>query len=311
MMAPKPVVLIGAAKAGTTSLAQALCMHPEIAELAIKEPGYYCTDVRTSDFSQDYRKLLSFDETRYFNSSALTPRHIAFVSLKENYTRLITEAIEACPKARYYLDASTAYLYSQTAAAQLHAAEPEAKIIAVLRNPVSRAYSHYNMARKYGLERRSALEAFSQESKLERARWGIDECYLELGNYSEQLQPYLELFDRSQLLLLFHEDLKARPDEVLQHVADFLGLPAFVHSVPENENKAAIPKSGAAAVFASAFKGGIRDKIPSGMKRFGKRILFSEPDSLDKDARTVLVRYFAAEIQRLEELLEIDLSHWK
>src|SRR5210317_1678337 len=103
MMPPKPVVLIGAAKAGTTSLAQALSMHPEIAELAIKEPGYYCTDVRTADFSQAYRKLLSFEESRYFSSMALTPRHIAFVSLKENYSRLIKAATEACPNARYYL----------------------------------------------------------------------------------------------------------------------------------------------------------------------------------------------------------------
>ena len=53
------------------------------------------------------------------------------------------------PTSTYTLDASTAYLYSQTAAANVHAYNPEAKVIAVLRNPVPRAYSHYNMALLY------------------------------------------------------------------------------------------------------------------------------------------------------------------
>ena len=307
----EPIFLIGAAKAGTTSLAQALGAHPAIAELAIKEPGHFCSDLRSSDFSPAYNTLLAFDEERYFGKPSIEQRHIAFVSSVKHYEKLQHDAASQQSQARYFLDASTAYLYSERAAAELQASYPAAKVIVVLRNPVSRAYSHYNMARKYGMERRSALEAFTAESRLDRAQWGVDECYLELGKYADQLERYFNHFDRSQVLVLFHEDLKHQPNQVLERVASFLELAPFAEGISQEQNKAEVPRSKASAALAGALKGSVRNNIPPAVKRLGKRMLFGTPDSLDGDARSLLVHYFAAENKKLERLLDIDLNHWK
>lgn len=307
----QPLFLVGAAKAGTTSLAMALAAHPGIAELAIKEPGHYCRDLHETQFSEAYTKLLAFDETRYFQQSTLSQRHIAFVASAENYRKLQLQSAREQPEARYVLDASTAYLYSTTAAAEIHAAHPQAKIIVTLRNPISRAYSHYNMARKYGMEQRMELDAFAAESTLERAQWGVDECYLELGKYADQLQRYFDVFDPSQILILFHEDLKHRPEVALARIATFLDLEPFQGGMPDAQNKAEVPRSKSMGAIAGAFSGHLKDRIPPTLKRLGKRILFSTPHSIDSDARSFLVHYFAAENKKLQKLLNIDLKHWK
>ena len=165
--------LIGAAKAGTTALAEMLGNHPLISTLAIKEPGHFCDDIYAEGFSAGYQIMLRWDEAQFFNADALDQRHMAFVRGRENYNRLVSEASEA----QYILDASTAYLPSVNAAENIASYNSEAKIIVSLRNPATRAYSHYNMARKYGKEQRSFLDAIKAEGALEKARWGWEECF--------------------------------------------------------------------------------------------------------------------------------------
>jgi hypothetical protein len=66
--------LIGAAKAGTTALAEMLGNHPEISPLAIKEPGHFCDDIYAEGFSTSYQKMLRWDEAQYFKAEALGQR---------------------------------------------------------------------------------------------------------------------------------------------------------------------------------------------------------------------------------------------
>ena len=160
--------LVGAAKSGTTTLAHYLQQHPDIAGLAIKEPGHFCTDLHQYPFSTRYQQLLQWDEAAYFSRPPVE-RHVAFVHSRDHYQQLVQHSADA----RYVLDASTAYLYSTEAASQVQAYAPDAKILVVLRNPSGRAYSHYTMAAKYGMELRPALQAFREEAALTRARWGV------------------------------------------------------------------------------------------------------------------------------------------
>lgn len=311
MTALQPIFLVGAAKAGTTSLARHIGAHPKVAELAIKEPGHYCTDLHAYEFSAAYKRLTDWDEEAYFAEQPFASRHLAFVESRENYNQLITQAQHSTSGARYFLDASTAYLYSEQAAANIAEYHPQSKVIIILRNPAERAYSHYNMACKYGLEKRPVVQAMADEMKLDRARWGIDECYLELGKYAESVQRYFDKFDRSNILVLFQEDLNARPEQVLVDIAQFLSVDPFTAAHNEEANKAEVPNNPISARIAEAFSGQIRDRIPAGLKKMGKRILFNAPEPLDAEVRSILVAYFAQDIEKLESLLNVDLNHWK
>ena len=202
--------LIGAAKSGTTALSSTLGQHPAIAPLPIKEPGHFSTDLRTPAFSSQYNRLVQWDEAAYFKKAHLEDRHIGFVDSELNYQKLVDHAIAKNPDVNYVLDASTSYLYSAKAPAELRHYAPEGKIVLILRNPIERAYSHYTMALKYGMEQEGPLQAFKREAALHPAHWGQDECYLELGHYAKQLQRWLECFPLDQLHIIWYDDFTAR-----------------------------------------------------------------------------------------------------
>ncbi|MDG1534187.1 MAG: sulfotransferase, partial [Schleiferiaceae bacterium] len=234
--------LIGAAKSGTTALASSLGQHPAIASLPIKEPGHFSTDLRIPVFSSRYNRLLQWDEAAYFKKARLEERHIGFVESESNYQKLVDQAITTNPNANYVLDASTAYLYSANAPAQLRHYAPDAKIVLILRNPVERAYSHYTMALKYGMEQEEPLQAFQREAEFNPAHWGQDECYLELGQYAKQLERWLECFPLDQLHIIWYDDFTADPQKAMNALMKYLDLPTFVLQQSDQLNAGAVPK---------------------------------------------------------------------
>lgn len=117
---------------------------------------------------------------------------------------------------------------------------PRARLIALLRNPVDRAYSHYQMVANMGQETlpfEDAIEAEGARLRGEEARMLEDEhyfsfahqyfSYLSRGFYVDQLVRWSKYFDREQLLILKSEDFFERPAERFRYVIDFLGLPAW------------------------------------------------------------------------------------
>ena len=299
--------LIGAAKAGTTALAEMLGNHPQISTLAIKEPGHFCDDIYVEGFSASYQKMLRWDEAQYFKADALQQRHMAFVRGRENYDRLVLEAAEAA----YVLDASTAYLPSASAAENIASYNSEAKVIVSLRNPVSRAYSHYNMARKYGKEQRSFLDAIKAEGALERARWGWDECYLELGDYAPQLERWLKHFSMAQIHVVWQDELLAEPAATLQGISKFLGLKDELNPLAEEKHGAEVPKNKALGKVLGGIGPAVASILPEKIKASVKNIVLAKPEGMEEEARSFLLRYFAPSIEALEKLLEKDLTHWK
>jgi hypothetical protein len=283
--------LIGAAKAGTTALAEMLGNHPQISPLAIKEPGHFCDDIYAEGFSASYQKMLRWDEAQYFKADALDQRHMAFVRGRENYDRLVSEAADA----QYILDASTAYLPSVNAAENIAGYNSEAKIIVSLRNPATRAYSHYNMARKYGKEQRSFLEAIKAEGALERARWGWDECYLELGDYAPQLERWLKHFSMDQIHVVWQDELLAEPAATLQGISKFLGLKEELKPLAEEKHGAEVPKNKAVGKVLGGIGPAVASILPEKIKAGVKNIVLAKPEG----------------IEALEKLLEKDLTHWK
>ena len=299
--------LIGAAKAGTTSLAEMLGNHSEISPLAIKEPGHFCDDIYAEGFSAGYQKMLRWDEAQYFHAGALDGRHMAFVQGRENYERLVAAAEEAS----YILDASTAYLPSVNAAVNIADYNSEAKIIVSLRNPSTRAYSHYNMARKYGKEQRSFLEAITAEGALEKALWGWDECYLELGMYAPQLERWLKHFPKENIHVVWQDELLAEPAATLQGISKFLGLKEDLKPLAEEKHGAEVPKNKTVGKVLGGIGPAVASILPEKIKASVKNIVLAKPEDMEEAARSFLLRYFAPSIEALETLLEKDLTHWK
>ena len=305
------VFLIGAAKAGTTALSELLAHHEDIAPMAIKEPGHFCKDIHEINFSPSYERMLDWNEDMYFSTSKLLKRHIGFVTSPTNYSRLQDQALSS-GSASHVLDASTAYLYSETAAEEVFHYNPAAQIIVILRNPVTRAYSHYNMARKYGKEKRTFFKAIQDESILDRALWGIDECYLELGDYQQQLQRWTALFPKEQILVLFHEDLLTQPQNTIDLVCEFLEIPIKKLTEVSKANTAEVPRSRlVSALLQGSLSTYIATILPSTLKKRVKLLILKKPESIDDASRTFLVHYFASANQALEKALNSSLKHWK
>jgi len=297
--------IIGAAKAGTTALSELLTSHQEVSGMAIKEPGHFCNDIYENGFSKEYQNLLRWSEEQYFEKD-FEKRHMSFIKEIKNYNRLVEET----PKSAYILDASTAYLPSTNAAENIFNYNPNAKIIVCLRNPITRAYSHFNMALKYGKEQRTFMEAVKAESKL-KARWGWEEGYLELGLYAPQLKRWLKHFDTKQVYIVWQEQMLEDANQVLEEIKNFLGLSSMFKTPNNTVHGSEVPKS----KIVSKMIGGIGPKVASALpnivKQKVKKIVLSKPDPMDKEACSFLLRYFATSIKELEALLNKDLSHWK
>lgn len=209
--------VVGAAKAGTTSLWQYLKCHPQIfmpSDELYKEPCYFST----------YGEHMGLD----------------------NYLNLF---IQARKEQVLVGEASTAYLSDPVSADRIHAFRPDAKIIIVLRNPVSRAYSLYNWMVQDGYEYsktfEDALALEEQRAKKEIPNWYEPQYYwnyqyFRSGLYSEQVQRYLKKFGDNVLILKF-EELRDNPQKTYTIVCGHLGVePIEVKNAIHNPGKRVI-----------------------------------------------------------------------
>jgi hypothetical protein len=114
------------------------------------------------------------------------------------------------------------------------------KIIAILRNPIDRAYSHYwhnKRAKREKLSFKDALTAETQrlegekEKLINNPKYKSNNyrrySYLERGRYAEQLKRWLEFFPKEQIMVISSSDLRNKTDEVMQNLFAFLNLPSF------------------------------------------------------------------------------------
>lgn len=203
------IFLPGAQKSGTTSLYSLLLQHPSIAEPQLKEPFYFGNDDRYPERVKQYR-------CNY-------PPAVKMNHLRRRTGRAST------------LDATTNYLDHPLAAERIKNEVPHAKAIILLRNPVDRAFSHYKMAVRNGLE---SLD-FGSALKLEEERIASGKgrkhnyCrqrlgYRTRGEYAQMIKPWMDAFTPENLLVVRAEDFFENPAEVYAQVIGFLGLPLHV-----------------------------------------------------------------------------------
>ena len=213
-------VILGAMKSGTSSLHHYLVQQRDVIEPLRKEVHYF--DVNFERGERWYRAHFGRDSEPGLN-----------------------------------LDSSPYYLFHPAVPRRLHDLLPDAKLIVLLRDPVRRAYSHYWHERDKGREILSFEDAIAAEAErlgnseqrladgtLERSREHQHFSYLARGRYAEQLDRWLAVFPREQLLVLKFEDLAREPLEVLNRTLDFLGLPRAASVSLEARNTRKYPPLG-------------------------------------------------------------------
>ena len=113
---------------------------------------------------------------------------------------------------------------------------PNIKLIALIRNPVDRAFSHYQHNVKHGFERRGFQDAINSELEVLKSienpaeaakkwKWGVHPGYLLIGFYYYFLKQWLDIFSREQFLIINNQDLFINPSATMKQVFKFLGLP--------------------------------------------------------------------------------------
>lgn len=293
-------IIIGAAKSGTTSLAQYLGQHPEIYMSRIKEARY----LAYSDGVPDYCGYGSKggEIMRIYQESI--PRSA------EHYDALFDGAAAS----QLTGEASPVYLYLKGTASKISDLYPEVKVIAILRNPVSRAYSSYLHMRREDAEDGTFSEALDLEQSRIAEGAGLPYHYASMGFYSRQLAPYFEVFDAAQIAVFFYEDFARDTSEVLGEICRFLGIDeAFPFHFSEKRNVSGIPVNRSAfnafnrikgSLLPDSVKGMLPASIRSKLNRAASYHLLRKP-SMSEEESTRLCELFRSEKQELADLLGV------
>ena len=292
-------LVIGAGKSGTTSLYYYLGQHPEVYMSPVKEPLFFAAEGGRISYLGPDGQMMS----RPANRGAVT-------SLEEY------EGLFAGVRGEKAVgEASPQYLYSPEAPERIKRRVPGARLLAVLRNPVERAYSAFLHRTRLGREPLADFPAaIAEEENRMREGWGLSFHYKHKGFYHAQLSRYVELFGREQLRVYLYEDLKADPVGVSQDVFRFLGVDdAFVPDASVSYNTAGVPKNG--AVSALVKRAGpavffLRNRVPVGISRRFRGLVFTGPPPLPPEAREELIGVYREDILRLQEMIGRDLSGW-
>ena len=295
--------IIGAAKAGTTSLVDMLRSHEQAWFPHEKEPHhFFCRE--------DNRRWSMRDESRIKPLESFLP----YCGEKE-YTALY----EAAPASALRGDASTQYLVNRSAARAIHAQRPDAKIIAVLRHPTERAYSAYVHARSRGEDACGDFADAVAECKAGNRKLAFATNYLAEGEYAGHLQAYRDLFGDQMLVILF-DDLIAQPQAVYDCLTAFLGIEQRELAEASASHKNASIELGNPVARGFRMLAKRARRMAPGLFEapvFRKPYEFllakmgRKPEVLDPALREQLDLYYEPHIERLAEFLGSDLSAWQ
>jgi hypothetical protein len=308
-------LIIGAQKAGTTTLFHLLRGHPAIFMPAVKEPGFF---IRGFPDPARFQTLRRPDDGR--TATPVGSRGDGFSTLEE-YSSLF----EPGAASRLRGEASTPYLPSPYAAGRIAEVLPDVRLIVILRDPVERAFSAYNYNLSRGTEpARTFDEAVASELSGERDDWVYGWRYLYTGRYAEHLGRYLERFSRERIAVFRFEAVRADSGAVFADACRFLGVepvagqadpavqnPTVVHPNPVLRFlKTTVTASGPAKRMARAVLPGDRraqlgKSVLKVVDRFGTR-----PASMSEPVQRELRDYFRMPNEQLSDVLEMDFGNW-
>ena len=283
---PVSIFIVGAAKAGTTSLHSALDSHPQTFMSPVKEPNYFSATE------------LQLEET--LNKSGL-------ITTLADYQKIFSDATPG----QLLGEASVSYLAYPASAERIFDHNPDAKIIISLREPVSRAVSHHAMEQRLGFCNIPLEAIFQNEVK----HADFHRHYFQNGLYFARISHFLEVFGKEQVLIILFNDLQADPDKVLQRLFGFIGIPFEKSAVSSTRDNAA--KSLKNPILAKLYqqpwlRKSIKNLLPQTLAQRVNRTIFDygRDSGIDADTLQAMQDYYRADIEAVASLLEIDLSPW-
>lgn len=294
--------VIGAAKAGTTTLHKVLRQHPQIYMPFEKEPKFFSNDER-------YHKGLDWYSDTFFDGTAHFPARG-----------------EASPAYLYWGEKVIPRIKKVYASSQ-----KDLKFIVIFRDPVQRAYSYYWQLRKTLKEDLVFEQALSEEAhrltehdEELRINGDMKYGYLKGGCYASQVEAFLHNFPREQFLFLLLDDIKADFNSTVRQIFAFLDVDTNIEIKPQAGNRAAMPRFSKLHNFFQKPSGPLHSvlkvfthRLPHNLRYRLKRFLLEvnlreqrySPMKLETERQ--LRNSFIEEIDRLEVLIGRDLSKWK
>ena len=284
-------LVIGVAKAGTTALYQHLKAHPGIFMAPVKEPNFFSFDAKKQDaivtHLDDYRAL--------------------FEGIRDE-----TAAGEASPR----------YFHSPEAPARIAARIPEVRLVALLRHPVERAYSHYlDMMNSGAFAPRPFAEVFREKASSVET-WSREPfaCYgFQLSFYHASLKRYFDVFPRERIRVYLFEDYVAEPRAVLGDLYRFLGVDdGFVPDLETRHNPThGVPRSALlhkTVMRSNLLKTVAQKLLPQAVRRKVAGLLLrglrTKKPALSPALRDAFTAVYREDILKTQALIGRDLSLW-
>ncbi len=300
--------IVGNPKSGTTALYETLRRHTQIFMPDLKEPWFFASDMRPR-----------FQPAR----AGATPTTL------EHYLQLF----DAAGAGQRVGEASSSYLSSETAAASIAELRPDARIIAILREPASFLRSlhlqllHDHVETKKDLRTALSLETARQEGRRVPRRSHLPQLlrYSEHVRYVEHLRRYDAVFPREQLLVLVHDDFSRDNDAAVRTVLGFLDVD---QDAPIDASKVNVTSTrmrsqqldelvNSVAVgrgpVSRTVKAGVKALVPSEQLRnraldvARRHVVYGKPAPADEQLMLELRRRFKGEVVALSEYLDRDL----
>jgi len=295
--------IVGAPKCATSALYHYLKHHPDIFMSESKELNYFAADLTSPHFLNNRQVYLS-----HFNNAA-------------GYKRVG--------------EASVWYMYSKVAANGIYEMVPDAKIIAMIRNPVDMIYSYHGQRLFNGTEDinnfEKAIEAIPERKlgkHLPNNPYPIEGLfYLDIAKYSEQVRRYINVFGRENIHIIIFDDFKSDSLSSYASTLNFLGLSTDIsHELPDDN----ITRN-ASKHYKSEFMKKMISKPPKSLSIIGKMIMpnkrirqniwqkikimnieWQPRPKLDPELYLKLQKYYQSEVEDLSQLLDRDLiTLWK
>lgn len=270
------LICLGAQKSGTTTLYTILDHHPEFTFAKIKEVQYFATD----PFDADPHRYHAFYKGR--------ARH------------------------RWIADFTPRYLAHPLAAQRIAAYNPQAHLIILFRNPVDRAYSHYQMKIRNGNEHRPFAEVI--ETDMMVLRNGLDvvsgQSVVGRGLYAAQLKRYEALFPSNQIHLLRFEDLVSNQEATVNALLTELGCQPMSLTKTVHANPAFQPRLKGVWHIVSRIPMVYSAKLRMLLRNTWRKRNEQPIAPLDEASRQRLTQFYREDILALQERTGWDLSDW-
>lgn len=282
--------IVGAAKSGTTSLAENLRQHPQVFFSSFKEPSYFVKDAGYKDFNE--------------------------------YTALFQKAGDAIAIG----EASTGYLFDKSAPYAIKEHFPEAKIIIILRNPVDMAFSYWNYMRTIGNESKSFEEAISEGERAYRKtdyfkkkciNWWASYLYLERALYSQQVRRYVDVFGKGRVKIYIFEEFIKNLKDSYRDLFLFLGVDGFFTPNFRISNEGGEVRFRFLKNIINSRHPMLKQFFPAAMRErmrmflLGLNTMKSKKVKMNPDTRQRLDSFFEEDIRNIETLIERRINAWK